>query len=104
VRADSTLGAGTTFTIAIPKGKVHLPADKIGAVVRDRASTVSSAILEEALSWLRDPADGAAAVAPAERVEPSPSPRPLVLVADDNADMRSYLRGVLGAQFAVEAV
>jgi signal transduction histidine kinase len=104
IRADSTLGAGTTFTLAIPKGKVHLPADKIGAVIRDRASTVSSAILEEALSWLRDPADGAAAVAPAARVEPSPSPRPLVLVADDNADMRSYLRRVLGAQFAVEAV
>jgi signal transduction histidine kinase/DNA-binding response OmpR family regulator len=104
VRANSTLGAGTTFTIAIPKGKAHLPADRIGAVIRDRASTVSSAILEEALSWLRDPADGAAAVAPAERVEPAPSPRPLVLVVDDNADMRSYLRGVLGVQFTVEAV
>jgi signal transduction histidine kinase/DNA-binding response OmpR family regulator len=102
VRADSTLGGGTTFTIAIPKGKAHLSADKIGAVIRDRASTVSSAILEEALSWLRDPADGAPAVAPAERVEPSP--RPLVLVADDNADMRSYLRGVLAPQFAVDTV
>jgi PAS domain S-box-containing protein len=101
VRADSTLGAGTTFTVTIPKGKAHLPADKIGAAASDRTSA-ASAILEEALSWLRDPADGAAAPVPAERVEPARSPRARVLVADDNADMRSYLRGVLAPHFAVE--
>ena len=103
VRADSTLGAGTTFTAAFPKGKAHLPADKIGAATGDHASA-ASAILEEVMSWLRDPADGAAAPAPAERVEPARSPRARVLVADDNADMRSYLRGVLAPHFAVEAV
>jgi signal transduction histidine kinase/DNA-binding response OmpR family regulator len=104
VRADSASGVGTAFTVAIPKGKAHLPADKIGAVASDRASAASPAILEEALSWLPDPADDVAAASPAERVEPAASPRARVLVADDNADMRSYLRGVLAPHFAVDAV
>jgi len=104
VRAASTLGAGTTFTVAFAKGTSHLPADKIGAATVDRTSAASPAILEEVLSWLRDPADGAATGAPAARVEPSPAPCARVLVADDNADMRGYLRGVLAPHFEVEAV
>ena len=31
-------------------------------------------------------------------------PRPRVLVADDNADMRSYLTGILSPSFEVETV
>ncbi|HEX3481936.1 MAG TPA: ATP-binding protein [Kofleriaceae bacterium] len=104
VRADSTLGAGTTFTVALPKGKTHLPADKIGAAVGDRVSAASSAILEEVMSWLREPADRSATVAPAEPVEPAASLRARVLVVDDNADMRGYLRSVLAPHVAVEAV
>jgi signal transduction histidine kinase len=103
VRADSALGAGTTFTVTIPKGKAHLPAGQIGAATSDRASAASVAILEEALSWLGEPADCVATAAPAERVEPAGSPRARVLVADDNADMRSYLRGLLAPHFAVES-
>jgi signal transduction histidine kinase/CheY-like chemotaxis protein len=45
VRADSTLGEGTTFTVSIPKGKAHLPADKIGAATGDRAVAATSAIV-----------------------------------------------------------
>ncbi|HEX8109559.1 MAG TPA: response regulator, partial [Kofleriaceae bacterium] len=50
----------------------------------------------------RDPAEEAVAVSPAERAEPAPAPRARVLVADDNADMRSYLRGVLAPHVAVD--
>jgi signal transduction histidine kinase/DNA-binding response OmpR family regulator len=103
IRVDSAVGAGTAFTVAIPKGKAHLPADRIGAAARERASGASVAILEEALSWLREPEDGAAAAAPAECAGPRP-PCGRVLVVEDNADMRGYLRGALAAQFAVEAV
>jgi signal transduction histidine kinase len=59
---------------------------------------------EEVMSWLPEPADGSAAVAPAGCVKPAASPRARVLVVDDDADTRGYLCTALGAQFAVEAV
>ncbi|MFL6215488.1 MAG: response regulator [Blastocatellia bacterium] len=35
---------------------------------------------------------------------PTPGPRPLILLADDNADMRDYVRRLLGTRYEVQAV
>ena len=53
VSVASVVGRGTVFTISIPTGSAHLPADRIGAV-RTLASTSlrSQAYVEEALRWL----------------------------------------------------
>src|SRR5581483_7661130 len=55
-RVESELGRGSTFVVAIPRGHVHLPADRIGAP-RALASTAlrGEVYLEEALRWLPEP-------------------------------------------------
>jgi PAS domain S-box-containing protein len=103
VRAESAAGRGTSFTVRLPKGMRHLPADKIGAP-RGLGSTTKSAFIEEALRWL--PGVGAdtlpsVAAAPAQAGKLSGC---RVLVADDNADMRDYLMRLLSPHWTVEAV
>jgi PAS domain S-box-containing protein len=96
VRVDSVEGRGSTFTVSIPAGKAHLPADRIGSE-RTLASTSLSAeaFTEEALRWL----PGAADAAPKRAVSGQ-----RILIADDNADLREYLQRLLGSQYQVEAV
>ncbi len=101
VSATSEPGAGTTFTVAIPLGRDHLPAesvalDEIDARISDRAE----AFAVEAALWLPDrrrqarlrsaPAAGDAVAAP-----PASPSEGYVLVADDNADLRDYVRSLL---------
>jgi PAS domain S-box-containing protein len=77
------------------------------------AGTTAQAYVEEALRWLPD--QPAALPGPSETLSPSSvedrggQPAPLaghrVLMADDNADMRDYVRRLLAEQgYAVEAV
>jgi PAS domain S-box-containing protein len=112
IRVTSEVGQGSAFTVAVPFGVGHLPADRIGqgrAVAT--ANVRPQAYVEEALGWL---SGGTAASGP-----PPPSASDelgdvsaiagtegqLVLVADDNADMRNYVERLLRASgFQVEAV
>lgn len=111
VRVRSEVGRGSAFTVSIPTGSAHLPADRLGGA-RTLASTGlrSEAYVEEVLKWLPDggnhyetlqtlaplPADLAATQTGQSRTR--------ILVADDNADMRKYLQRLLAAKYNVEAV
>ena len=116
VDVTSEPGRGTTFLITIPTGRAHLPADQIVAANGATPAVRSGdAYVIEALRWLPEeladesPRDG-------ERAEPeratdaasaadrTPRPRPRILLADDNADMRHYVRRLLSDHFLVEAV
>ncbi len=111
ITADSTEGAGTTFTIGLPFGAAHLPADAIAADVSTRAASgVADPFVQEALRWLPSDADADTTAAadtaqtPDAIVASFASP-PHVLVADDNADMREYLIRILSmAGYQVHAV
>ncbi|MFG0328932.1 MAG: ATP-binding protein [Phycisphaerales bacterium] len=108
VSATSTLDRGTTLEVTIPRGRAHLPADRIGAT-RSISSTALGAdpYIQEAMRWLPGAGDEPNAPLASE----APSTRPArgglespkrVLVADDNADMRDYLRRLLGDRYEVQ--
>ena len=113
IRVTSEVGRGSTFKVVIPFGVGHLPADRIG---RGRAMATANvrpqAYIEEALGWFSD--GGTTAVGPPppsasdERGDVSATAGTegqLVLVADDNADMRKYVERLLRASgYRVEAV
>ncbi|GII76995.1 histidine kinase [Sphaerisporangium rufum] len=111
IDAVSEPDRGTVFTVRLPFGTGHLPAE---AVVRSGSGETSPAgtepFVEEALRWL--PADPA--VEGADVPGPGPGfagPWPVdggtparVLVADDNADMRDYLARLLRPAYQVSVV
>ena len=125
VRVESALGRGSTFLVAIPTGQTHLPADRIGGA-RTLASTALGAIpyVEEALRWLPDvaplplilagPGVGLDVVParlpamplllPLDGAARASSGRARLVWADDNADMRDYVRRLLSVHYDVEAV
>lgn len=113
VRVRSELDRGTTFTVAIPLGKAHLPEDRLGAGRKQTSTGVrGDEYVQEALRWLPEADD--AEQAGTERSFPSAgaSDRPraadknraLVVLADDNADMRDYVRRLLSEEYEVVAV
>lgn len=97
IEVDSTVGEGTTFTVSIPTGSEHLPDEPIGdARTLDTTATSAAPYIEEAR---RGSSNAAAAGAPEQ---PADEQAARILVADDNADMRAYLRQLLEPQFSVE--
>ncbi|OPG08782.1 SpoIIE family protein phosphatase [Microbispora sp. GKU 823] len=110
ITADSAEGEGTRFTIRLPYGSAHLPAEAITAAGTGAGATAADPYVEEALRWL--PADDGGEPAgdtmgmssregSAARSGGSAAPA-RVLVVDDNADMREYLVRLLkGAGYQV---
>ncbi|HEY8943627.1 MAG TPA: ATP-binding protein, partial [Polyangiaceae bacterium] len=102
IRAISELGRGTEFIVRLPLGFSHLPLERVAiGDESERAPSASVAavpFVQEALRWLpdgeREDGDGSAATSAAA----------LVLVADDNADMREYLKRLLSVRYRVQAV
>ncbi len=107
IEAESVEGRGSTFRVRIPLGSGHLPVSRIGAK-GVLASTAISArtFVDEALTWIpNEPAfeentDRASGI---EHVTPphfgSPHTGPLagarIVFADDNADLRKYVGGLI---------
>ncbi len=94
IRVASALGEGTTFTVTVPLGRAHLPADRLRGARPAEPTTARSAFVREAAQWL-DTTE-----APAENtVDAPPGARPRVLLADDNADLRAYVQRLLHDEY-----
>jgi signal transduction histidine kinase len=110
VRVTSVAGQGSTFTVTMPKGTAHLPAERIGAKPQLGSTALAAGhYVEEAMRWLPDGVvaptyDGSTAMAKLSQSVPADNPRPKILWADDNADMRDYVSRLLGTRYEVEAV
>ena len=101
IEAKSQVGEGSVFTVTLPFGSSHLPPERIAA----GASTAvhAQAFTEEALTWTQERLINPSAddTPPASPDASQSSQRSLVLVADDNSDMREHLSRILGSQYEV---
>jgi signal transduction histidine kinase len=111
VSVTSELGAGSTFTVTIPRGTHHLPAERIAAATaREGSSLYADAFVQEAGRWLHEDSpspdlpDEFTTDSVARLVGAGPTRQGRILVADDNADMRAYLMRILGERYDVDAV
>jgi signal transduction histidine kinase/DNA-binding response OmpR family regulator/serine phosphatase RsbU (regulator of sigma subunit) len=92
VEIDSKLNGGTTVKVCLPPSAHHTP------VALQPAGLADNPYVAEASQWLSD------AAAPAEAAAASRSHRELVLIADDNADMRGHLERVLSPHWRTALV
>ncbi len=104
VSVESLVGRGTTFRLAIPRGFEHLPAESVSHqpasphLTRDALAHAVEAARWTAPSPSTPPAPERKAAA-----SPDGARRARVLVADDNADLRSYIVGLLSPHYDVVA-
>lgn len=116
IHVNSKLGEGTTFTIVLPLGTEHLPAEYIQEKEPTPAS-VSGSIpyVEEVERWLpgETSVTSVSKMAWMEQNEMYAGTEPLnvktsfqdeacILLVDDNADMREYLRRLLSSRYQVK--
>jgi signal transduction histidine kinase len=100
VNVSSTVGAGTTFRVRVPKGFAHLPDDSVVQQAdRATASREAAAHLADATRWQRH--TDVAQSGPPQSEPGSAATRPRVLVVDDNADLREYISALLAPGYAV---
>lgn len=108
--AESAEDIGTTFTIELPFGTDHLPAESVAENLAVRNTFgIAEPYIQEALRWMpsapsyseeRQPASE-----PSTQTPTDPAATARVIVADDNTDMREYLARLLrGAGYVVDTV
>lgn len=112
IRVTSQVDHGTTFTIALPFGSAHLPQERIEAT-RTLTSTAlgASPYVTEASRWLpnatierSEALTSEVSIAASTRSKQPSMPTARILLADDNADMRDYLKRLLSQYWDVETV
>lgn len=106
IHVQSELGKGSSFTVSIPSGTAHLPADQITAGDSLTFSHAELCNVLEASQWLQPQevnTETSASASNESRLTPN-SARARLLVADDNADMREYLVRLLSPRWEVETV
>ncbi|WP_445171897.1 ATP-binding protein, partial [Microcoleus sp.] len=114
INVTSTFGQGSCFTVTIPTATAHLPPEQI-AVSCPLASTALGAMpyIKEAQGWLPEGdfrlEEWSMAPSTHELVnQPAQSKiqnlKSKILLADDNADMRDYIRRLLSGSYIVQTV
>ncbi len=110
ISVDSAVGVGTTFTVSLPLGVSHLPPAQVRGTPAAIGPIDARAYLEDAgaaaVGEPRPPRPAAAGLSADDLpIQGSATPGPAteghgrtILLADDNADMRDYVRRLLEAR------
>lgn len=106
INVESEIDKGTLFIVSIPKGKAHLPARNIYESKNEiMASPLSHVYGDEATNWLlnsvEEPDTGMGITHLPPPDTSSPGRRRVVLLVDDNADIREYIKGILHRDYIV---
>ncbi|RYZ43540.1 MAG: response regulator [Myxococcaceae bacterium] len=121
VEVRSVVAEGSTFVVRVPLGNAYwMGQQSLEKAERPAANpTRVEAFVEESLRWLANPSPGAplqddsdeampsVAASPARPLDAARTEgaaRPRILLADDNADMRDYVRRLLERRYRVTAV
>ncbi len=110
IRVESRVGEGSRFIVSIPRGSTHVPAKHLASQQRIVGSTgvSASAYVDEALRWLpeqgRSPESPHVFAADSVQAPHVQTIKGRILLADDNADMRAYVKRLLGDYYEVETV
>jgi signal transduction histidine kinase len=104
---ESAVGRGSTFKVWIPTGASHLPAERVSRQRAPASTRVGAhAFVAEALRWLANEPTPELGISsdfgPVAESVAEGAQRARVLIADDNADMRDYLRRLLSERYEVE--
>ncbi len=107
ITVESTIGVGSNFTVCIPLGKSHLPAELVSeSEVDTDNSALKGAFIQEAASLLEQENTSdlySSAITPSQDPQQeNPTKSVRILVVDDNSDMRAYLKRLLQPYFQVE--
>jgi signal transduction histidine kinase/serine phosphatase RsbU (regulator of sigma subunit)/DNA-binding response OmpR family regulator len=104
ITVQSEPGVGTTLTVTVPRhrdegdgaGRPDGPTAPNAVGDSTTVSTSAAAFVEEAMRWLPDDMRSVM-----EETVSASDPHRVVLVVDDNADMRTYLARLLGRHWTV---
>jgi hypothetical protein len=104
IRAESRPGEGITLTVSIPFGTSHLPSERIGEQTELAPTSIRpQTFVDEAIRWLMGTGEEIPAGGDTRDVGAEHEPG-RILVADDNADMRAYIKRLLDQRWNVDAV
>jgi signal transduction histidine kinase/DNA-binding NarL/FixJ family response regulator len=109
IHVESTIDVGTEFTLTLPFGQEHLSRGRVvsDGVTPSPLQGSAVAYVQEAMGWLGQGDRLKGKVAPAAAGDEPRKPahansaerKPVILLADDNGDMREYVSGLLGGRF-----
>jgi len=104
IAVESEVDRGTRFTVTLRRGTAHLDPDRLAPAAlhgdtRGVATGVATSYVAEAVRWIPDE------ITLGDTTDPSgDGDMARILVADDNADMREYLRRLLAGRWIVDVV
>jgi len=108
IEVSSEVDKGTTVTVRIRRGTEHLPTQPAAVPRRQNVAAGAAPYIEEVSGWLNEPdepAPRAPLQKPADARKATTVPTESaerILVVDDNADMRRYLRRILQQHWKVD--
>ncbi|MFQ5605254.1 MAG: two-component regulator propeller domain-containing protein [bacterium] len=102
ISVESKIGKGTTFTICLPLGCAHLKEEESCEAEPETVQQVQDALLiEESMGNDRKQPVTIVDSQPPGQLTATPNDKEVLLIVEDNPDMRAYMRGYLEQSYRI---